>query len=127
MRNIALKAAKNKKNQASSDESEGETLSLLSKKFSKFLKKNRNKDSNKERYGNKKTSDFNANNYTCYGCGEQGHIKAEFRNKESKEKKSSKKEKKKKPTLLGTKMMTLHQAPSSEDEEVNLFDGQGRG
>ena len=62
MRNIALKAAKNKKNQASSDESEGETLSLLSKKFSKFLKKNRNKDSNKERYGNKKTSDFNANN-----------------------------------------------------------------
>ena len=66
----ALKNAKHKNNQVSSDESEGETLSLLSKKFSKFLKKNRYKDSNKERYDNKKTSDFNANNYTCYGCGE---------------------------------------------------------
>jgi len=75
VRNITLKIFKHKNNQVSSDESEGETLSLLSKKFSKFLKKNRNKDSNKGRYGNKKTSDFNAYNYTCYGCGEQGHIK----------------------------------------------------
>jgi len=70
VRNIALKITKHKNNQVSSDESEGETLSLLSKKFSKFLKKICNKDSNKERYGNKKTSDFNTNNYTCYSCGE---------------------------------------------------------
>ena len=84
VRNIALKAAKNKNKQ---DSSEGETLSLLSKKFSKFLKRNRNK----ERYGNKKTRDFNPNNYTCFGCGEQGHMKAECPNKEGKEKKSSKK------------------------------------
>ena len=94
VRNIALKAAKHKNNQVSSDESEGETLSLLSKKFSKFLKKNRNKDSNQETYGNKKSSEFNANKYTCYGCGEQGHINAEWPNKENKEKKSSKKENK---------------------------------
>jgi len=67
VRNIVLKTTKHKNNQVSS---EGETLSLLSKKFSKFLKKSRNKDSNKGRYGNKKTNDFNANNYTCYGCGE---------------------------------------------------------
>ena len=85
-----MKTAKHKNNQVSSDESEGETLSLLSKMFSIFLKKNRNKDSIKERYSNKKTSDFNVNNYTCYVCGEQGHIKAECPNKE---KKSSKKEK----------------------------------
>jgi len=70
VRNIALKTAMHKNNQVSSDESEGETLSSLSKMFSKFLKKNRNKESNKERYGNKRSSDFNANNYTCYGCGE---------------------------------------------------------
>ena len=38
VRNIALKAARHKNNEDSSDESEGETLSLLSKKFSKFLK-----------------------------------------------------------------------------------------
>jgi len=54
---------------------------------------NRNKDSNQERYGNKKSSDFNANKYSC---GEQGHIKAECPNKENKEKKSNKKEKKSK-------------------------------
>jgi len=45
--NIALKAAKHKNKQHSSEE---ENLSLLSKKFSKFLKRNRNKESNKERY-----------------------------------------------------------------------------
>ena len=93
-RNIALKAAKHKNKQDSSDESEEENLSLLSKMFSKFLKRNYNKESNKERYGNKKTSDFNSNNYTCFGFGEQGHIKADCLNKEGKEKKSSNKEKK---------------------------------
>jgi len=70
VRNVALKAAKHKNKQDSSDESEGKTLSLLSKKFSKFLKRNRNKESNKTWYGNKKTSDFNPHSYTCFGCGE---------------------------------------------------------
>jgi len=42
-------------------------------------------------YGSKKPSDFNANKYTCYGCEEQGHIKVECPNKESKEKTLSKK------------------------------------
>jgi len=70
IRNIALKAAKHKNKQDSSDKGEEENLSLLTKKFSKFLKRNRNKESNKERYGNMKTSDFNSNNYTCFGCGE---------------------------------------------------------
>jgi len=74
VRNIALKASKHKYKQDSSEE---ENLSLLSKKFNKFLKRNRNKESNKERYANKKTSDFNSNNYTCFGCGEQGHIKVD--------------------------------------------------
>jgi len=48
VRNIALKVAKHKNKQDSSDESEEENLSLLSKKFSKFLKRNRNKESNKK-------------------------------------------------------------------------------
>jgi len=74
VRNIALKASKHKYKRDSSEE---ENLSLLSKKFNKFLKRNRNKESNKERYANKKTSDFNSNNYTCFGCGEQGHIKVD--------------------------------------------------
>ena len=93
VRNIALKAANYKKKLDSCDESEEENLSLLSKNFSKFLKRKCNKEANKERYGNKKTSDFNSNNYTCFGYGEQGHIKDDCPNKESNEKKSSNKEK----------------------------------
>jgi len=94
VRSIALKVAKHKSMQESSDESEEENLSLLSKKFSRFLKRNCNKEANKERYGNKETSDFNSNNYTCFGCGEQGHIKVDSPNKEINEKKLSHKEKK---------------------------------
>ncbi|ESW04705.1 hypothetical protein PHAVU_011G118300 [Phaseolus vulgaris] len=44
-RSIALKASKHKGKQDSSDESDEENLSLLSRKFNKFLKRNRNKDS----------------------------------------------------------------------------------
>ena len=93
VRSIALKVSKHKGKQESNDDSDEENLSLLSRKFNKFLKRNRNKDNNKDRYGNKKSNDFNSNNYTCFGCGEQGHIKANCPNK-SKEKKPSYKEKK---------------------------------
>ena len=66
VRSIALKAVKHKNKQESSDESDEENLSLLSRNFSKFLKRNRNKHTYKERYGNKKSNDFNSNNYTCF-------------------------------------------------------------
>ena len=117
VRNIALKAAKHNNRQDSSEE---ENLSLLSKKFSKFLKRNRNKESNKERYGNKKTSDFNSNNYTCFGCGEQGHIKADCPNKEGKEKKSSNKERKGKSKRAYISWDENEVSSSSEDEKANL-------
>ncbi|XP_068492269.1 uncharacterized protein [Phaseolus vulgaris] len=44
VRNIASKAGGHKNCQDSSDDNEGETLSLLTMKFSKFLKKNSNKN-----------------------------------------------------------------------------------
>ena len=119
-----MKVVKHKNKQDSSDESEEENLSLLSKKFSKFLKRNRNKESNKERYGNKKISDLNSNNYTCFGCGEQGHIKADCPNKEGKEKKSSNKEKKGKSKRAyiawDENEVSSSSSSSSEDEKVNL-------
>ena len=101
VRNIALKIAKSTRTTKFQVMRLNEKLLVCCPKCST----NRNKDSNKERYGKKKTSDFNANNYTCYGCGEQGHIKrksqARWKGRQNK----------KEPTLLGTKMMSLHEAP----------------
>jgi len=89
------------------------------------LKRNRKKDINKERYGNKKSIDFNSNNYTCFGCGEQGHIKADCPNKESKEKKSSYKEKKGKSkrayiTWDENEVSSSSSSSSSEEEKANI-------
>jgi len=77
-------AAGNKNCQDSSDESEEETFSLLFKKFSKFLKKRNNKSDSSNKYDSKKPTEFNTNKYTCFGCGEQGHIKTDCLNKERK-------------------------------------------
>ena len=82
-KSITLKASKQ---QHVSSESEEENISLLSRKFSKFLRK---KQASK-RYDTKKPSELNSNKYTCYGCGEQGHIKSERPNNEVKEKRDSK-------------------------------------
>jgi len=57
----------------------------------KFLKKKSNKNQSSKKYNNKKLNDFIANNYTCFGCGKQGHIKVDFPNNESKEKGQCKK------------------------------------
>jgi len=87
------------------------------------LKRNRNKDNNKDRYGNKKSNDFNSNNYTFFGCGEQGHIKADFPNK-SKEKKPSYKEKKSKTKRAyiawDENEVSSSSSSSSKDEKTNI-------
>jgi len=69
-------------------------MSLLSRKFSKFLK--RNKGQSSKWYSSRKLNGFNPNKYTCYGCGEQRHIKVECPNTESKEKLISKEKRKEK-------------------------------
>ena len=88
------------------------------------MKRNRTKEANKERYGNKKTSDFNSNNYTCFGCGEQRHIKVDCPNKESNEKKSSNKEKRGKSKRAyiawDENEVSSSTSSSSEDEKANL-------
>ncbi|XP_068486973.1 uncharacterized protein [Phaseolus vulgaris] len=124
VRNIALKVAGHKNYQDSSDGSEGETLSLLTRKFSKFLKKISNKNQSSKRYNSKKLNDFNSNKYTCFGCGEQGHIKVDCPNNESKEratsKKSEKKGKAKKPYIAWEENEVFSSNSSSGGEEVNL-------
>ena len=114
---IALKAINQKRQQDSSDCDE-DTMSLLSRKFSKFLKKNKGQAS--KRY--KKPNDFNLNKYTCYGCGEQGHIKVESPNNESKEKTDFKSERKgkTKKAYIAWDDNEVSSSSSSEDEEANL-------
>jgi len=109
---ITLKACNHKQQQESSGSDE-DTMSLLSRKFSKFLKK---------RYSSKKLSDFNFNKYTCYGCGEQGHIKAECPNNEIKERADFKNEKrgKAKKAYVAWDDNEVSSFSSSDDEEANL-------
>jgi len=117
---IALKAA-NKKRQQDSSDSDEDTMSLLLRKFIKFLKKN-SKGQSSKRYSSKKLNDFNPNKYTCYGCGEQGHFKAKRPNNERKEKADFKGERKgkTKKAYIAWNDNEVSSSNSSEDEEANL-------
>jgi len=111
-KSIAFKASKP---QHVSSESEEENISLLSRKFSKFLRKSKRYDSNK-------SIEFNYNKYTFYGCGEQGHIKFECLNNEVKEKGDFKREKKgkAKKAYIAWDDNDVSSSSSSDDEEANL-------
>jgi len=65
---------------ATSEEEENpehdETLSLLIRKFSRFLKrKNRHETQQRKRYP--KPNESNSSNFTCFDCGKLGHIKVD--------------------------------------------------
>ena len=109
-------AAGNKNCQYSSDESEEETFKLLFKKFSKSLKKRNNKSDSFNRYDNKKPTEFNTNKYTCFGCGEQGHIKTECPNKKRKNFKKHEKKGKSRRAYNDDSSSSS----SSDEEEANL-------
>jgi len=109
-------AAGNKNCQYSSDESEEETFRLLFKQFSKAIKKRNNKSDSSNRYDNKKPIEFNTNKYTCFGCGEQGHIKTECPNQE---RKNFKKHEKKRKSRRAYNNDTSSSS-SSDEEEANL-------
>jgi len=121
VRNIALKTVGHKNCQDTSDDSDGETLSLLSKKF---LKKNSNKNNSSNRYNSKKLNDFNSNKYTCFGCGEEGHIKLDCPNNESKKrvasKKGEKKGKAKRAYIDWQDNEVSSSSSSSANEEANI-------
>ena len=125
VRSIALKNARHRRCQESSDDSDEDTFILLSKKFSKFLKKNNIKNHSSNRYRSKKSNDFNTNKNICFGCGEQGHIKAYCPNSENKEKakkkkKSERRGKAKNVYIAWQDNEVSSSNSSSEDAEVNL-------
>jgi len=109
-------ATGNKNCQDSSDESEEETFSLLFKKFNKFLNKRNNKSDSSNRYDSKKPTEFNTNKYTCFGCGEQGHIKTECPKKERKNFKKHEKKGKSRRAYNDDSSSSF----SSDEEEANL-------
>ena len=72
------------------DPEHDETVSMLTRKFNRFLiKKNRDRTQQRKRYS--KSNDSNFSNYTCFGCVKPGHIKADCPNNQNKEKSASKK------------------------------------
>ena len=98
------------------NENEEKMLSLLFKKLKKFLKKRINKSDSSKRYDNKNSTKVNTNKYAYFGCGEQGHNKAECLNKEKKNfKKHEKKGKSRKACINDSSSSS-----SSKDEKANL-------
>jgi len=88
---LALKASEqNEIKEEKEDAENDDTISLLTKRLSKFLKK-KNRDRNQQKRRYPKPNDSNSSNYTCFGCGKTGHIKMDCPNNQAKDKSASKK------------------------------------
>jgi len=125
-RSIALKTAAVVENseEDSSCDSEVETLNMLTRKFSKFLRK-RGKEKNQQTKRYTKKTDLNSTNLTCFGCGKQGHIKAECPNLNNKDKtaerkKFSKSSKGKRAYIAWDENDSTTSCLSKEEDEINL-------
>jgi len=105
------------------EDSDTENLSLLTKKFQKFIKlKSRTKNQQSKRYNRK--PDSNSNKLTCFGCGKQGHRKADCSNLANKEKTIEKKNYKagkgRKAYIGWEDNASSSSSSSEEDIEANL-------
>jgi len=125
-RSLALKskAAEIETSEDNSEErSDFEDLSLLTKKFQKFIKlKTRAKNHQTKRYTRK--PDSNSNKLTCYSFGKQGHMKADCPNLANKEKSIEKKNYKagkgRKVYIAWEDNTSSSSSSSHEDIEANL-------
>jgi len=88
-KNTAFKTeiVKGKKHKEEEDFDDDENLSLMIKKFTKFMKAK----SKSQFKSNKKENQGSSSNFKCYGCGETEHVKAYCPNsKKSEERKGRK-------------------------------------
>ena len=123
---IALKSVVQKEDsddECSSSCSETETLMLLTRKFSKFLKKKvKEKSQPFKRFNNKKID--NSTNITCFGCGKQGHIKMNCPNqapkKTASEKRYVKNKKQRRAYIASEDNDTSFSSSLDKEEETNL-------
>jgi len=127
VRNIALNTS-TKNNEESDEEvvesSENENMSLLVKRFRKFLKGRGNKG-NQRRYNSKQVDLNNTSSYTCYKRGKQGHIKIECPNLNKDISANTKKESKPKERCAYIAWEDIDDSTTSsssqdESEEANL-------
>ena len=118
-KNIAFKieVVKGKKKKEEEDFDDDENLSLMIKKFTKFMKaKGKNQFKN-----NKKENQGSSSNFKCYGCGESGHVKADCLNsKKSEEKKGGKFYKKKAYVAWEDNASSTSNSSDSDNEDANL-------
>jgi len=107
----------------SEEDSDTENISLLTKKFQKFIKlKSRAKNQQSKRYTRK--PDSNSNKLTCYGCDRHGYMKADCPNLANKEKRIEKKNYKagkgRKTYIAWEDNASSSSSSSQEDIEANL-------
>jgi len=100
-----------------------ETLSLLTRKFSRFMKKkSRERTQPKKRYS--KLNESNSSNYTCFGCDKSDHIKVDCPNNQNKDKQANKKVERSrgKRAYISWEDNEVSSSgdPSTETEETNL-------
>ncbi|XP_068466509.1 uncharacterized protein [Phaseolus vulgaris] len=121
---LALKTSvQNDRSEEAENAEHDETLSLLTRKFNRFLKKKgRDRTQQKRRYP--KPNESNSSNYTCFGCGKTGHIKMDCPNNQTKEKSASKKVERSKGRKAYISWeeneMSSTSSSSTESEETNM-------
>lgn len=119
-KSIALKVETRKQHEEESTD-EDENITLLVKRFGKFLKKDKNiKIDNKKKFFKKRDTSTSNQNFTCFECGKEGHMKAECPNLTKKKYFKGKKEFKSKKAYIAWNDNEVSTSSDSESGESEV-------